>query len=316
MNLGHEHLAVSASAQRTCAVGLRIAANALRVGAALVASCILATTANAFPVGYSVRSDTTTRDLYRIDLSSGVATLLGPSGFTKIEALAMNGVGELFGVNPMSAQLVRCNTSTGACTAVGALSGIPAASTNAGLAFDSTGRLFLSINAVLYSVNPASGATTALGASGAAISGLASSAPTPGCASGLFGIGGNSDQGKFYCLNTTSGAATQLGTLTGAGALDGGLDADSRTGLVWGLTNETPGRTYAVDPATLAVSNVRTVTVNGAPTGGFESLAVARSPDATAPIPVAPIAYLIALALALLGFASRKLSPITGRSRE
>jgi hypothetical protein len=259
----------------------------------------------ALPIGYSVRSDTAGRELYRINLATGVANMIGATGFTKIEALALSPANELFGVNPQSAQLVRCNTASGACTAVGTLSGIPAASTNAGLAFDSTGRLFLSMYAVLYTVNPATAATTALGASGAAISGLASTSPTAACASGLFGIGGNSDQGKFYCLNTTTGAATQLGTLTGASALDGGLDADAKTGLVWGLTNESPGRIYSVNATTLAVSIVGPVTVAGVASGGFESLAVARSPDDLAQVPATPIQYLFALLL-LIALGARR----------
>jgi hypothetical protein len=302
-------------AENVRALRSRARAHALRVGLVLASTLVTASIAAAFPLGYSVRSDATTRDIYRIDLASGAATQLGPSGFSKIEALAMSPTGELFGVNPQSAQLVRCNTSTGACTAIGTLSGIPSASTNAGLAFDSTGRLFLSMNAVLYSVNPSSAATTVLGSSGAAISGLASRSATSNCASGLFGIGGNSDQGRFYCLNTTNGSATLLGSLSGIGALDGGLDSDSRTGFVWGLTNETPGRTYAVDPVTLAVSNIRTVTVNDQPTGGFESLAVAPSPEETVSVPVAPLPYLIGVCLTLLGLSGFKLRGSRRHSR-
>jgi hypothetical protein len=276
-----------------------------RVAAAFAA--LIAVAAFASPIGYSVRSDTSGKELYRINLATGAASIIGASGFSKIEALALSANDELYGVNPQSAQLVRCSTSTGACTAVGTLSGIPPASTNAGLTFDSTGRLFLSMNAVLYSVDPASASATAIGASGAAISGLASTAPTPACTSGLFGIGGNSDQGKFYCLNTTTGAATQLSTLSGATALDGGLDADRRTGLIWGLTNESPGKIYTVDPSTFAVSNVVTVTVSGVATGGFESLAVARSSEPTNQIPAAPIGYLLGLFGVIAVWGSRAL---------
>jgi hypothetical protein len=231
-------------------------------------------------IGYSVRSDID-RKLFRIDLATGIATELGDTNFSKIEALAINAAGELYGVNPQSAQLVRCNTASGACTAVGTLTGIPPASTNVGLTFDANARLVMAINAVVYVVDPATGTATVVGAAGSAISGLASGNVSASCASGLYGIGGNSDQGKFYCINATSGAATQIATLSSVSALDGGLDGDRSTGLIWGITNGTASQIYAVDPATLVVSNTRAVTVGGAPAGGFESLAVQPSAAAS-----------------------------------
>jgi hypothetical protein len=258
------------------------------LGFAFVVALLAATVANANPIGYSVRSDLPDRRLYSINLLTGVATELGATGFTKIEALAMNDAGELFGVNPQSAQLVRCSATTGSCTAVGNLTGIPPGSTNAGLTFDSTGRLVLAINAVVYVVNPANASTTVLGPSGAAISGLARGATSANCANGLYAIGGNSDQGKFYCINGSTGAATQLGTLAGVGALDGGIDGDSRTGLVWGITDEAAARVYSIIPGTLAIGIVSNVTLNGVAVGGFESLAVARSTEVAPPPPPVP----------------------------
>jgi hypothetical protein len=260
-----------------------------RRGIAFAAALLMATVASASPFGYSVRSDLPDRRLYSINLLTGVATELGATGFTKIEALAMNDAGELFGVNPQSAQLVRCSTTTGACTAVGNLTGIPPGSTNAGLTFDSTGRLVLAINAVVYVVNPANASTTVLGPSGAAISGLARGATSPNCTNGLYAIGGNSDQGKFYCVNGVTGAATQLGTLAGVSALDGGLDGDSRTGLVWGITDEAAARVYSIIPGTLTIGIVSNVTLNGMAVGGFESLAVVRSTDVGPSLPPAPV---------------------------
>jgi hypothetical protein len=234
---------------------------------------------------YSVRSDVD-RQLYQIDLSTGVATAIGASNFNKIEALAINETGDLFGVNPSTAELVRCSTASGGCTTVGTLSGVPPAQTNVGLAFSASGTLYVAMSAIVYSVNPTTAAATVLGSSGAAISGLASGRVTAACASGLYAIGGNSDQGRFYCINTTTGAATLLGNIAAPTALDGGLDGDLTTGLVWGITNGTTAQIYSIDPSVspIAASNVRSVTVGGVATGGFESLAVVRS-QATGPGP-------------------------------
>ncbi len=241
-----------------------------------IAFALLACTAQAV-VGYSVRSDGD-KKLFRINLATGVASEVGATGFTDIEALAMNAAGDLYGVNPTTAQLIKCSTSTGACAPVGTLTDVPASPlANAGLTFEPDGKLYLAMNALIYAVDPVKAVTTVLGPSGAAISGLASGKKTATCASGIYAVGGNGDQGKFFCINTTNGGATQIGTVTGVSALDGGLDGDFTTGIVWGVTNGAAAQIYSVNPATLAVANVKAVTLNGAPVGGFESLAVQRS---------------------------------------
>ena len=245
---------------------------------AVLSAAVFATASLAFaaPTGYSVRSDVDQK-LYRIDMNTGVATELGATGFSKIEGLAINAAGEIYGVNPRTAQLVKCSATTGACTAVGLLPNVFPSPTNAGLTFSSTGVLYLAINTVVYRVDPASAGTAALNSAGPALSGLAGVAPSATCASGVYALGGNTDQGKFYCINTTNGAATLLGTLSGVSSLDSGLDGDITTGVVWGVTNDTPGRVFAVNPDTLAVSNLNSITLAGSPIGGFESLAIARS---------------------------------------
>ncbi len=257
----------------------------------------------ASPIGYSVRSDVD-RKLYRIDMATGVAIELGVTGFSKIEGLAISTSGELFGVNPPTAQLVKCSAATGVCTAVGVLNGLPQIQTNAGLAFASTGALYLSMNAVIYRVDPATATTVALGGTGPALAGLAGVAPSATCSSGLYGMGGNTDKGKIYCINTTNGAATLLGTATVA-PLDVGLDGDPVTGLIWGVSNTDPGQVFAITPSTLAVSNQSTVTLAGKAIGGFESLAVARTGttatgDAIAADAAAIVPTLSQWALALL----------------
>ena len=238
--------------------------------------------------------------MYRINMMTGVVTELGPTGFSKIEALAINSAGEIFGVNPATAQLVKCLSSTGACTAVGLLNGVAQLQTNAGMAFSTAGVLYLAMNAVVYRVDPLTATTVALGSAGPALSGLAGVAPSATCASGLFGIGGNTDRGKFYCINISTGMATLLGTI-GLTPLDNGLDGDPVTGLVWGVSNDTPGQVFAIDPETLALSSVNTVTLAGNPIGGFESLAIVHVTDEVAgPTPVPTLSQIALIVLALL----------------
>jgi hypothetical protein len=205
----------------------------------------------------------------------------------------MNAARELFGVNPSTSsaqsQLVKCATDTGVCSAVGVLGVVTVASTNAGLAFLPSGQLFLAMNASIYVVNPATGAAVFIGNNDTAISGLAATTPTTNCASGLFAVGGNSSAGLFYCVNTTNGALTLLGRLTGS-ATDAGLDADSTTGLLWEITNPTdtsaPAQVFSFSPITLVQSTPVAVTLGGAAIGGFEGLAVL--PSAAAVVPATP----------------------------
>ena len=252
-------------------------------------------------IGFSVRSDVD-RVLYRIDMATGIATALGPTGFSKIEALAVNAGGEIYGVNPATAQLVKCSSMTGACSTVGLLIGLPQVQANAGLTFASNGALYLAANAVVYRVDPASGGVAPLGGTGPALSGLAGVIPTAACASGLFGIGGNSDRGKLYCINLLTGAAVLVGTLT-VNPLDSGLDGDPVTGVVWGISNDAPGQVFAINPATLSVTNLNPVTLGGAPIGGFESLAIQHTADVAA-VPSVPTMSETALLLLSLLLAS------------
>lgn len=272
----------------------------LRAAACTLACTAAFTAAGAFAatIGYAVRSDVD-RKLYRIDMSTGVAAEVGATGFSKIEALAMNAAGEIYGVNPATAQLVKCSSVTGACTAVGLLIGLPQVQANAGLTFTPDGAMYLAANAVVYRVDPASGAASPLGGTGPALSGLAGVAATANCTSGLFGIGGNSDRGKLYCINTATGAVTLLGPLS-VNPLDSGLDGDPVTGILWGISDDDPGQVFAINPSTLAVSNLNTVTLAGAPIGGFESLAIAHVADPIPLVTVLPVPTLSATALWVL----------------
>ncbi|TAG46934.1 MAG: hypothetical protein EAZ30_11190 [Betaproteobacteria bacterium] len=269
--------------------------------------------AHAQPFGYSVRSEVDDR-LYRINLATGAAEQLGATGFGKIEGLALNAAGELFGVHltaAQPAQIVKCSTTTGACTLVGSTT--ITSGSNAGLAFSASGQLYLGMSSVVFTINTTSGAATALStSSGLAISGLASGAVTAQCASGVYALAGNADAGKFYCANTTTGVLTLLGSLSGlttTTAIDGGIDGDRTTGVVWGITNPSdsnaPAQIFYVVPETLAKSAFTPVTLSGVPIGGFESLAVEPSSAVVGParIPTVSTYGLLAVGFGLCGFA-------------
>ncbi len=286
--------------------------------AAPFAGLLAASGAFAAAIGYSVRSDVD-RKLYRVDMDTGVATAIGPTNFSKIEALAMSAASELYGFNPATAQLVKCSPTTGACTPVGLLIGLPLVQGNAGLAFTTNGAMYLAANAVVYRVDPATGAAAPLGGTGPALSGLAGVLPTANCASGLFGIGGNADRGKLYCINTTTGATTLLGPLS-VNPLDSGLDGDPVTGIVWGISNDDPGQVFAINPTTLAVTHLNPVTLAGAPIGGFESLAIQHTADllSSQPVPTMSEAALLLLSLLMAStaiFAQRRRLAIASRRK-
>lgn len=90
---------------------------------------------------YSVQSDGDDK-LYSIDLATGAATAIGPSGFQDIESLTFSPhCGTLFGVDDVVDALVTCNIQTGACTEVGRL-GVDI--TDTGLAVASSGQYYIS----------------------------------------------------------------------------------------------------------------------------------------------------------------------------
>jgi hypothetical protein len=101
--------------------------------------------------------------LYTIDLSTGVATLVGNTGNSSIQALASDSGGNLlaWAVNPTVAgqgSLLTINASTGVATAVGP----PTPASIQALAFSPAGVLY-GCNTGLFTINPSTGAATPVG---------------------------------------------------------------------------------------------------------------------------------------------------------
>ena len=262
--------------------------------------------------GYSVQSDATGRDgdhLFRIDLATGAATDLGPSGFQDVESLAFAPTcAVLYAVDDVSDRLLTCDKGTGACTAVG---GLGTDVTDTGLAFGADGNLYMSTDAPknpsrLYRLDRATGRATLIGTQGQEVTGLAGTLGNGRCPSGMYGLGGDG-RNNLVCVNLATGQATPIGPLKNVQLNDGGLDFGSG-GVLFGLADQTnqPTRVITVDPATGEATVVATVQVRGKDAGGFEGLAVdqgvcvvtvAKAPVIDAPA-LGPLG-LAALALAL-----------------
>jgi len=230
-------------------------------------------------IGYSVDSDYRNR-LWRIDLNTGVATLVGPTGFSDIESLSFSSTGVLYGVSGGggSRELVRCSLSNGACTAVGALGAI---FTDTGLAFDSSGRLWMSTDeidptpSIFFRVNPNTGAGTAIGAQGQDVTGLAFRGGV------LYGLGGD-ETNNLVTIDRSTGWATPVGPLGTVTLVDGGIDFDT-SGVLWGISDPSdkpehqtiPSQTFTIDTTNGAATVVATVTdEGGGRLYGFEGLAI------------------------------------------
>jgi hypothetical protein len=224
-------------------------------------------------IGYSVDSDATDH-LWSIDLNTGVATMIGLTGFADIESLSFTGAGVLYGVDDATDRLVTCSITTGACSAVGPLGVI---FTDTGLASSNNGRLWMSTDEPgppfnLYRLNPSTGAATLIGPQGQEVTGLAFRGGV------LYGLGGDYND-NLVTVNRSTGAATSVGPLGAVSLVDGGIEFDGQ-GVLWGISNPSdaqvlPSQVFTINTATGAATVVATVTnSDGRALSGFESLAI------------------------------------------
>jgi hypothetical protein len=279
------------------------------------------------PVGFA----TGDRDLYRINLATGQATLVGSTGFVDVEGLAFAPDGTLYGAVdfgvPSTAPtdfLVRINTSTGAATAVGQLSGLqglgPTGNLDYGLAFTCDGRLWLSSDTTrqLWEVNPATAQTRLVGALPAAISGLAARGNI------LFGLSVEATP-RLFRIDQETAAATVVGVLALADVMyDAGLDFDA-DGRLWATIDYfTPpsgvpplrNDIAEIDPATGQILALRAISGAGSGIGTvqMEGLAIAPTggcrtgPGAPEAIPGPGLPLLLLLGLLAAGVGMRQLA--------
>jgi Ca2+-binding RTX toxin-like protein len=237
----------------------RFAVFAIMVGLFVIGLPATSALADHTNVAYSVQSDGDDQ-LYSIDLTTGVATAIGPTGFGDIEGLSFNANGVLYGVDDATDQLVTCSVTTGACQVVGPLG---VSITDMGLTFDRAGSLWMSTDAptpeTFYRIDPATGTATAVGPQGQDVTGLAALGTT------IYGLGGDNTD-NLVTMNPATGAATPVGPLGTVSVSDGGIDFRGST--LFGI--EDGGDFFTINLATGAATVVTTTTAN------FEGLAIPK----------------------------------------
>lgn len=265
-------------------------------GAMAAAACLalpalpaLAASVPIGPIGYTAWDVAGSDKLLRIDLATGVGTVVGSNiGFGDVDGLAFDGSGQLWGVDDDTNRLIRIDTSTGVGTAVG--SGFGSGFNDMGLAFGSNGTLYMAatdsagVFGQLYTVNTGTGAATAVGGD-FGLNPLNSSqrlrVRSLGFADGV--LYGWSNRDTLLTINTSTGIATTVGAFGFGAPVIGqdGMDADPATGLLWAIAEE-ENRTYTIDRATgFATLRAAALSCDGGScaAGGFNGLAISAVPE-------------------------------------
>jgi hypothetical protein len=278
--------------------------------------------ANAASIAYGEAFDT----LYRIDLAARQATEIGGAGtysgqtIGNISGLTVATDGSLYAVAGGFKLLLKVDPTGGLGSVVGSLglSGQGSGQFDAldlGMTSDCDGNFWLvsGVREQLWKVDPKTGATTLVGATGHAISGLVARNGV------LYGSGSLDDHG-FYRIDEATGAATLIGDFGPAApsalnSVSMSFDAD---GVLYAVLNYVPPTTGGVVPdwsdlATIDPATGR-MTVLGPITGpeslrqsGMKGFAISSTQclaaSAASPAPVgSPLALgLLGLLLAATG---------------
>lgn len=309
----------------------------MRALTCLVAAGLLAASAlpaNAATVAYGEAFDT----LYRIDLDARKASRIGAAGryagqpLANIGGLTTAANGTLYAVAAASKLLLRIDPTSGVASVIGPLA--VGGGTGQFDALDLNmiggcgGTLWLSsgVAGKLWTVNPASGATTLIGSTGHAISGLAARDGK------LYGAGGKGDN-TFYRIDPATGAATAIGAF--GPALTRWVNSVSMSfdtgGTLWAVFNYIPpahdndppppwSDLATIDPATGKVTllgpisgpdSLREVGMKGFTVGSAQCTAGASAPIG------APIGspWMLALLALLLGVAAAARQRVLARAQ-
>lgn len=218
--------------------------------------------------------------LYKIDVASRQATELGRSGsyhgqlIGNISGLTTTTDGTLYAAAGGVKMLVKVDAGNGSANIVGSFGldgqGDPtrndALDLNMVAGCDDTLWLSSAFAGKLWKVDPASGATTLVGATGHTITGLVAHGDK------LYGAGGRGDN-SFYAVDPATGAATAIGSFGPAvtrwvNSVSMSFDDD---GVLWAVINYVPPRDGSqpiadwsdlatIDPATGTVTMLGPVT--------------------------------------------------------
>jgi len=282
-------------------------------------------------VAYGEAFDT----LYTIDLAAPSAATVGVAGryagqqIGNISGLSFSPDEDLYAVAGGIGGLAQINPSTGAATIVGSFGlagqGDPAHNDalDLSMTFGCDGTLYLAsaYAGKLWTVDPSSGATTLVGATGHTITGLVARNTI------LFGAGGRGDN-TFYRVDTKTGEAMPIGTFgDGIGTWINSVSMSfDDEGTLWAVLNyvpPAPGSTNVPDWSDLAKIDTSTgnMTIVGPITGpddlrqvGMKGFAIGpprclagASGLASAPVGTPPwLLALVGLLIASAAFALRR----------
>lgn len=210
-------------------------------------------------IGYSVDG---LDDFYEIDLTTGVATLIGPLpvGIPDLEGLAFDpNTGVLYGVDDTTEKLFTIDPSDGMATEVGDLN---VSFIDVGITIDPDGNLWMAteLPGKFYSVDKTTGAATEVGDMGADVTALAAASDGT-----IYGLDPSDDE--LVTIDTATGVATVVGPL-GISIENSGLDFDA-SGVLWGIASS--GVVFTINVLTGEALVIRNMAVTG-----FESLAIPK----------------------------------------
>lgn len=252
----------------------------MRTLACLVAagmSALFALGAHAQTTAYAEAFDT----LYRVDLTHETATAIGHAGsyggqvIGNISGLSYAPDGTLYAAAGGMNALISIDPDNGQATVVGSFGlsgqGDPAHNDalDLSMTFACDGTLWLAsaYAGKIWTVDPATGATTLVGSTGHVITGLIA------IGHGLFGAGGRGDD-TFYRINTTNGAATAVGSYGRAAtawinSISMSYGSDGRLWAVLNYVPPAPGSDTVPDWSDLATIDASsgTMTILGPITG-------------------------------------------------
>ncbi len=214
---------------------------------------VVAFSANAATTAYGEAFDT----LYRFDLDARQATPIGGAGrhagqiIGNISGLTTTVDGSLYAIGGGQKLLLRIDPASGDASVVGDIrfTGVANPPRDAALdlnmiaACDGTLWLSSAVLKTLWTIDPATGITTHVGPTGAAITGLASRG------NAMYGAGGKGDN-TFYRIDPVTGAATAIGSFgpqltTWVNSVSMSFD---REGTLWAVINYVPPE-HDSDPA-------------------------------------------------------------------